>query len=478
MLIAGVHNTLGRAAALSEQPTRAHQHFSAAIATGSPGTDARLFAQARTNQQLEQLGRLVEASRAAVGGSPAAVAGSGPRQLAIELLDRRDIGEPVVLCDGFPGPAVIFSAAGCQTLALLADARTLRLARRDLASGAVSTRDIGDDYRARPGGGSIGLGLDGRGHLHVCFDRGDGRLAERRSTEAHSIRQWSYALPVGGAEAGPVAQRVAIGARDGQPLTLLSQRLTGDAVVLGLKVWDEARQCWLDPAPPLLPDVEQGDDLVRWGPLTPGRDGCWLLAGFRRTPGADGGTEAPGAKLLVLRSADNGLTWSSIATPAANLPLAPADDGLQRMGLALDSADQAHLVFCSDDGPGRPVCRHLWPAQGRWRQRIVPGHTAPRILIDGADRVHLIGRDSGPEGRLRVTVLVAPDHLAGAETSACLADETGVVGLALDQGRWERENILSLLLYRELHPTPDREPGAQPGQLTALDLRLEFRPLA
>lgn len=56
ILIAGVHNSLGRAAALADDQARALKHFESAIVVGSPGTDARLIIQARIVHQLDQLG--------------------------------------------------------------------------------------------------------------------------------------------------------------------------------------------------------------------------------------------------------------------------------------------------------------------------------------------------------------------------------------------------------------------------------------
>lgn len=56
VLAAGVHNSLGRAAALAGQRARALGHFNSAITTGSPGSEARLIAHARTGEQLAQLG--------------------------------------------------------------------------------------------------------------------------------------------------------------------------------------------------------------------------------------------------------------------------------------------------------------------------------------------------------------------------------------------------------------------------------------
>lgn len=56
VLIAGVHNSLGRASAIAGEQPRALQHFHNAIAIGSPGNDVKLLAQARISHQCQQLG--------------------------------------------------------------------------------------------------------------------------------------------------------------------------------------------------------------------------------------------------------------------------------------------------------------------------------------------------------------------------------------------------------------------------------------
>lgn len=56
ILIAGVHNSLGRMAAISNQKNRAVKHFEAAITIGTPGSDARLLTKARMGEQLQQVG--------------------------------------------------------------------------------------------------------------------------------------------------------------------------------------------------------------------------------------------------------------------------------------------------------------------------------------------------------------------------------------------------------------------------------------
>ena len=55
ILISGMHNSLGRAAAILGQEQQAFKHFEAAIDTGSPNAD-RLVKAARVSFQLNQLG--------------------------------------------------------------------------------------------------------------------------------------------------------------------------------------------------------------------------------------------------------------------------------------------------------------------------------------------------------------------------------------------------------------------------------------
>jgi len=60
ILIAGVHNSLGRAAVLSGRTDKALKHFEGAIQIGTPGSATVLLAQARSHFQIEQLGMVVK----------------------------------------------------------------------------------------------------------------------------------------------------------------------------------------------------------------------------------------------------------------------------------------------------------------------------------------------------------------------------------------------------------------------------------
>jgi hypothetical protein len=56
ILISGVHNSLGRAAAISGQAQRALQHFHSSIESGAAHSEVSLLTEARLNRQLTELG--------------------------------------------------------------------------------------------------------------------------------------------------------------------------------------------------------------------------------------------------------------------------------------------------------------------------------------------------------------------------------------------------------------------------------------
>lgn len=68
VLIAGVHNTLGRAAAINGSQERALTHFEEAVATANTQGDTRLLIQARTRNELERLNIAIEPQALSLAG--------------------------------------------------------------------------------------------------------------------------------------------------------------------------------------------------------------------------------------------------------------------------------------------------------------------------------------------------------------------------------------------------------------------------
>jgi predicted O-methyltransferase YrrM len=81
ILVAGVHNTLGRAAALADDGgdgERSRRHFEAALSTAYPGQDVQWLVRARVGHQLAQIGPAAEPAPAAVSLPAAAPPAPAP----------------------------------------------------------------------------------------------------------------------------------------------------------------------------------------------------------------------------------------------------------------------------------------------------------------------------------------------------------------------------------------------------------------
>lgn len=87
ILIAGVHNTLGRAAAIDGHQQRALLHFEQSVKISSPSGDLRLLSQARAREELTNLGLPLLADNQTSIGSPTRLPalGSAMQGLAEQL---------------------------------------------------------------------------------------------------------------------------------------------------------------------------------------------------------------------------------------------------------------------------------------------------------------------------------------------------------------------------------------------------------
>ncbi|MEX0740637.1 MAG: hypothetical protein WD071_14960 [Pseudohongiella sp.] len=94
ILIAGVHNSLGRAAILGKQQERALKHFETTITIGTPAADQRLLTQARINQQSVQLGLGRHGADPSSGGF--ALSGRSMACATISTLARQCVESPDV----------------------------------------------------------------------------------------------------------------------------------------------------------------------------------------------------------------------------------------------------------------------------------------------------------------------------------------------------------------------------------------------
>lgn len=484
ILIAGVHNSLGRAASISGLQEQALEHFDKAISVGMPGADRRLITQARITEQRHQLG-LQNLAPAIVPKTPARV-----KEPAFKVTTPATHN----LGDAWAGNTintVIFRHHGILThdntqyTAFYVDTHTLRLVQRDLASDTLKTFDLPGEYNLRDAHNSISMGIDRNGHLHVSYDHHATQLRYRRSINPADISAWTEELPMTGAHEEKVTYPTFILPRHGFPLTFLYRDGVHDKGTARIKTYDEATQTWTNHPQPILSGSEQKPwtSNAYWNHPAVGTDGSLHLSFVWRTHTLGEEQRINNINIGYACSYDNGLTWQTSRKRPYKLPItqvnaetiypvSPGSNLINQTSMALDSRNRPHIAFYADDPDGIPQYQHLWFDGKVWHHQIVSSRTQafslqgggtlqipisrPEIVIDRQDNVYIITRGDHTGNRMAATCLPAPDYRYVPGGTQILCDqELGFAEPIIDRGRWQQVNVLTLLLQCNKQPNND-----------------------
>jgi hypothetical protein len=503
ILIAGVHNSIGRAAAIGNQQHRALQHFENAITIGTPGADRRLLTQARINQQHSQLG-LPPLTLSAVSPAPTFLR---PPSFRVTTLAEHNLGEAWA---GNTINTVIFRHHGILThgqtqyTAFYVDTHTLRLVQRDLVSDTIKTHDIPGEYNLRDAHNSISLGIDRQGHLHISYDHHATQLRYRRSLVPSDIASWSDERPMTGVHEQKVTYPTFILPHHEFPLTLLYRDGVHDKGTARLKTFDESTQSWSDHPQAILSGSEQKPwtSNAYWNHPAVGTDGSLHLSFVWRTHTLGEEQRINNINIGYACSYDNGLTWQTSQKRPYKLPItqvnaetiypvSPGSNLINQTSMALDSRNRPHIVFYADDPDGVPQYQHLWFDGKVWHQQIISNRkkpfslqgsgtlqipiSRPEIVIDPHDNVYVITRGDHTQNRIAATLLPAPNYTYQPYNILVLAQqENGFAEPVIDRERWLQENILTILLQHNEQPNHDS--GYRDIQHPASLIDIQFNP--
>jgi hypothetical protein len=501
ILIAGVHNSLGRAAAIGNQQHRALQHFENAIMIGTPGADRRLITQARINEQHTQLG-LPPLTLPAVTLAPPFLK---PPSFRVTALATHHLGDAWA---GNTINTVIFRHHGILTqdrtqyTAFYVDAHTLRLVQRDLATDTLKTHDIPGEYNLRDAHNSISLGIDRQGCLHISYDHHATQLRYRRSSNPGDISAWTDELPMTGANEEKVTYPTFILPHHDFPLTFLYRDGICDKGTARLKTYDEATQTWANHPQAILSGSEQKPwtSNAYWNHPAVGTDGSLHLSFVWRTHTLGEEQRINNINIGYACSHDNGLTWQTSQKRPYKLPItqvnaetihpvSPGSNLVNQTSMALDSRNRPHIVFYADDPNGVPQYQHLWFDGKVWSHQVVSNRTyafslqgggtlqipicRPEIVIDRHDNVFIITRGDHTQNRLAATFLPAPNYAYQANNIQILAEEDlGFAEPIIDRERWQQENLLTLLLQHNEQPNHDMGHRLVQRPVNLIDIQL------
>jgi len=516
IIIAGTHNSLGRAAALLGQEAQALAHFNDAIAIGTPGSDARLLTQARVAQQYSQLqlrpperltqaladlssaGNRLRAVRASA--TPSSRTAFSIKKLAVINLGdawaENSINNLVFRHHG------ILTYNEFQFAAVYVAENTLRIIKRHLPTGVVESHDLVGDYNLREARNGVSLGCDREGRLHLTYDHNT-ELRYRRSIRPAAINDWSDELLMKGKAKDGITCPAFILPRQDHPLTLLYRDGISTRGCARLKTYDEGEEKWVDHPDPVLSGAEENTWScgASWSNPAIGDDGSLHLSFVWSTESISRGDTVSSFNVGYACSSDNGLTWRTSRgrfydlpiTPLSAetvLPVSPGSNLADRTSMALDSYRRPHIVFYADDTHGIPQYQHTWFDGHVWHHNIISQRppssdpkeggalpapiSRPEIVIDRENNVYVIFRGDFTDNRLFVQKLSPHDNQAFPGHLLALTDEEmGHSEPVIDRSRWSREEVLTLQTQQNERWAPGPSFGPRMSPVTLLDIRFQ-----
>lgn len=489
MLIAGIHNSLGRAVALGGNFSKALRHFESSITSGMPGTDRTLVTGVRVDQQCVQLGILPDSFRDGphVVRSPQSD-GHGHHGFTVSQSAEIDFGA------AWAGNSIntaifrhhgILTCEGSQFTAFYVDEHTLRLVKRDLKTNNIQTHDLGGEYNLFDAHNSISFGIDRANHIHICYDHHATQLRYRRSVHPSDITEWSEELPMTGNAETKVTYPTFLQPRNGFPLTLLYRDGIHNKGTARLKTYDEVSGSWADSPLPVLSgsDSKPWTSNAYWNHPAIDHDGNLHLSFVWRTHMLGEEKRVNNINIGYAWSSDNGITWMTSKGRGYQLPItqanaetvhpvSPGSNLMNQCSMAVDSLNRPHIVYYADDSNGIPQYQYLRYDGSQWQHQIISKRmrsftltgsgtlqipiSRPEIVLDRRDNAYVLTRGDHSRGRMVATVLRAPGYVWVPDDVQTIWDEDlGYSEPIIDRVRWAQESVLSLLIQYNEQPNHD-----------------------
>lgn len=497
-MISSVYNTLGRARTINKDAEKAYEHFKDALMYGAAETEQSLALQLRVNEQCSQLG-LSEKSEVMRSRSQLIKASA-------KVISQHNLG------DAWAGNTVntvifrhhgIFTWNHFQYTTFYVNDTTLRVVQRDLRDNSIVTSDIKGTYNLKDAHNSISLGIDRLGHIHMSYDHHGTKLRYRRSTLPENISTWSDELPMTGKNEEKVTYPTFILPTNSEPLLILYRDGNWKQGNAYIKSYDEASAQWSDYEKPILSGADQKPwtSNAYWNHPVTGKDGTLHISYVWRTDYFSEKKLVSNINIGYARSYDRGQSWVTshghpYTLPITQVnsetiwPIAPGSNLINQTSMALDSKNHPHIVFYADDENGVPQYQHVWFDGKKWRQSYASKRTEPFVLsgggtlqipisrpdivIDEYDNVFMLHRGKETQERMAATFLPAPHYGYMTENTLILHDESvGYAEPIIDRIRWDKENVLSLLLQYNEQPNGDLSHQNSLSKVTILDVAFD-----
>lgn len=336
--------------------------------------------------------------------------------------------------------------------------------------------ELKGNYDLRDAHNGISIGCDRGGFLHLTYDHHGTKLRYRRALTPDCISNWSEELIMTGRYETSVTYPSFIMSKVGNRMALLYRDGTWNNGSSRLKYYEESSHTWHDHPSPILSGEQQIPWTANpyWNHPAVGNDGSLHLSYVWRTNSIGKAERLNNINICYAKSLDNGITWLTSLDQPLELPITPVNTEtvfavspgsnlINQCSMALDSCNQPHIAFYTNDSADIPQYYHLWLKQKRWHIRQISDRTnrfqlegagtlnlpisRPEIIVDRNDNVHVIYRGDLTADRLAINSASAPHYEDGKQT-IIWPEDIGNSEPIIDRTKWEADQTLSIYAQR------------------------------
>ncbi len=364
----------------------------------------------------------------------------------------------------------------------------IKVVMRDLRSGAMFAGNIKGQYNVADAHNSISLGVDRDSYIHIAYDQHTSKLRYRRSLSPLSVHGWTEELGMSGKNEERLTYPCFLMSPKKKQLLMLYRDGLHDRGMARIKEYSESTLEWTDREPAILSGIAQTPwtSNAYWNHPAISSDGAIHLSFVWRTHYIpDTEKRINNIDIDYAKSTDYGRSWRSSRNRSFKLPItqvnsetifpiSPGSNLINQTSMALDSKGNPHIVFYSDDPENTPQYQHLWFDGRVWRHSYISQRrtafmlggggtlkipiSRPEIVIDSEDRVYVIYRGDMTQERMVAQRLLPTHYLPNSSDVKVLWRESvGFSEPVIDRLRWQRDNMLSMLVQKCDQPNRDHK---------------------
>lgn len=366
-----------------------------------------------------------------------------------------------------------------QFSAFYTNSETIRIVRRDILVGASLHFDLVGKYDITDSHNIISIGLDNRGYLHISYGQHGNRLRYRRTKFPLDITEWTDEISMTGVKENHVTYPMFLNAGqiNNRLLFVYRDGVSGKGDIC-IKEYDETYKKWRDFRPCLLNGTKHSPWTSNAYLNHPAIDSLGRIhfSYVWRTHflGKDKILNNIGIDYAVTE--DWGWTWKTSLGKEYRLPItqvnsetvyavSPGNNLINQASSAVDSKDNLHIVFYSNDFNGIPQYQHVWFDGKKWRHSFLSKRSnkfllrgggsldipisRPEVVIDNNDRLYLIYRGDLSNNKMAITRFQPPNYDLKSSSTRILWDkDVGYAEPIIDRPRWNKDNILSMFIQK------------------------------